>query len=85
MKSPLKVIRGFCKECIYDPKDKGTDVFQIENCTFEKCPLFEYRPLTASTKRKLKEIRIKSMSEEEKARYQEKQKVARERFEKYRK
>lgn len=33
-----------CKDCNYDPLDRGTWRQQIERCTATDCPLWEYRP-----------------------------------------
>lgn len=37
-------INNKCKECIYDPYDKGTWREQTRNCTSPKCPLYNLRP-----------------------------------------
>lgn len=33
-----------CKECIYDPIDKGTWLAQVTECSSPTCPLYEVRP-----------------------------------------
>jgi len=39
-----KVINDKCKECLYDPYDKGTWRMQVESCTSPKCPIYPVRP-----------------------------------------
>jgi hypothetical protein len=41
-------INAKCIECIYDPMQKGSWRWQVENCTCDSCPLFQVRPLTVS-------------------------------------
>jgi len=45
MTSLRKAINAKCKECLYDPYDKGTWRQQVQACTSPKCPLFAVRPL----------------------------------------
>ena len=47
-----QAINAKCKDCIYDPLDKGTWLKQVESCTFSGCPLYPYRPLTKKSKPK---------------------------------
>ena len=42
-----QAIKAFCKECIYDPYDKGTWKMQVERCTAVNCPLYPFRPKSA--------------------------------------
>lgn len=65
--SPRKAIRINCKECIYDPEDKGTWLEQVEACTIIECIFYEHRPLTGKTKqmRREKELALLSPSERE--------------------
>jgi len=49
MASLKSAIREKCKDCIYDPLDKGTYLQQIEACTSESCALWSVRPLTIAT------------------------------------
>ena len=44
-------INAMCKECIYDPREKGAWRMQVEGCTSPNCPLFPVRPLSAKSKR----------------------------------
>ena len=44
-----------CRECVYDPLDKGTWRKQVENCTSPNCPLFDVRPLPIKKKSKSRE------------------------------
>lgn len=46
MPTPLACIAEFCKECIYDPTEKGSWRQQVENCHMTKCPLYPVRPIT---------------------------------------
>jgi len=34
-----------CKDCNYDPLDKGTWLHQVASCTSKSCPLYPYRPV----------------------------------------
>ncbi len=63
--SAQKAIYAHCKGCIYDPKEKGTWVEQVEACTALQCELFEHRKLTAKTRRlrREKELGLLSPSE----------------------
>lgn len=45
-----QAINAFCKECNYDPADKGNWRQQITACTMRNCPLFEYRPVSRPKK-----------------------------------
>ncbi len=48
--SMRKAINQKCKECSYDPFDKGTWRQQIESCGCVNCPLYEYRPRSVGKK-----------------------------------
>jgi hypothetical protein len=39
-------INAMCKQCIYDPKDRGTWRKQVENCSCSGCALYPYRPVS---------------------------------------
>ena len=39
-----QAINAFCKECIYDPLDKGNWKQQVTACTMSDCQLYPYRP-----------------------------------------
>ncbi len=41
-----------CKDCIYDPLDRGAGTWrqQVEACTSVDCTLHPYRPLSESKK-----------------------------------
>ena len=47
-RSRKQAIDQFCKECSYDPDDKGAGTWrqQIEACVMEDCPLYEFRPVS---------------------------------------
>lgn len=47
-----QAINDKCKDCNYDPLDKGTWRQQVESCTFKGCPLWEYRPKTIKKQNK---------------------------------
>jgi len=42
-----KAINDKCKECIYDPEDRGNWRQQVQGCTSPKCPLFAVRPISS--------------------------------------
>ena len=46
-RSRRQAIAEYCKECSYDPEDKGAGTWrqQIEACVMSDCPLYEFRPL----------------------------------------
>ena len=39
-----KSINAMCKNCTYDPLDKGTWRAQVEACNITRCPLWNVRP-----------------------------------------
>jgi len=43
-----QAINAKCKECIYDPRDRGTCAQQIACCTVKSCPLYPVRPITTN-------------------------------------
>lgn len=45
MVSLRKAINVKCRECVYDPYQKGTWRAQVKACTCYRCPLFAMRPL----------------------------------------
>lgn len=49
MASLKQAIRAKCKDCTYDPADRGTYLQQIENCRVTKCALWPVRPVTVAT------------------------------------
>jgi len=53
--SPRRAIKNHCIGCIYDPKSPGNKIEQVENCTIVKCELYDFRPLTMKTRKRLKE------------------------------
>ena len=69
--TPMKAIRAFCSSCIYDAGShgNGSELQQIENCTSNDCPLYEYRPLTGETREKLKQKRLLAMTPSERMAY----------------
>ena len=42
-----QAIKAKCKDCAYDPLDKGTWKMQVEMCGGTKCPLYPFRPKSA--------------------------------------
>jgi len=50
-RSMRAAINAMCKGCIYDPiAGRGTWRQQVEACTSKSCPLYEFRPVSASEK-----------------------------------
>ena len=47
--SRKRAIDSKCRDCIYDPLDRGTWRQQVELCGCSDCPLYEYRPLPATS------------------------------------
>jgi hypothetical protein len=45
-----KAIDAMCKDCTYDPYEKGTWRKQVENCDIAHCPLHRVRPMTFASK-----------------------------------
>ena len=45
-----KAIDAMCKDCIYDPYEKGTWRKQVEECELTHCPLHRVRPMTFASK-----------------------------------
>lgn len=45
-----KVINDKCKECLYDPYEKGTWRMQVQGCTSPMCPLYPVRPTPIAKK-----------------------------------
>ena len=45
-------VNNCCKDCIYDPMDKGAGNWrqQVTNCTVVKCKLYEVRPFSKPRK-----------------------------------
>jgi hypothetical protein len=67
-----QAINKNCKECIYDPQDKGTWIEQVEACTITICPFYEHRKLTGKTKAILKEKHLAALPQTERDLYLEK-------------
>lgn len=59
-----QAINKNCKECTYDPKDKGTWVEQIEACTITSCAFHEHRKLTSKTKALNKQKELDALPDE---------------------
>lgn len=76
--SAKQAIKKFCKGCIYDPLAGGTWLEQVENCTITQCELYDYRPLTAKTRKNLDEKKLAMLSVEERGIIEVKRKNARE-------
>ena len=54
MKAPVRpsmrqAINAMCRDCIFDPMDRGNWRQQVEACTTPSCPLFELRPVSRSS------------------------------------
>jgi len=75
-----KAINAKCRDCNYDQLDTGNWRQQIESCTSEDCALWPYRPVTGATKAARKAEKIAAMTPEEKAVYERKAELARERL-----
>ena len=69
-----------CKDCNYDSLAGGTWKEQIENCNSPDCSLYDFRPLTASTTKRKKEEKYALMTPEQKAKYDIKSEMTRQRF-----
>lgn len=50
-----QAINAKCKDCSYDPYDKGTWKQQVQRCPSVDCPLFEYRPLSEAVEKSVAE------------------------------
>jgi hypothetical protein len=83
-KSPQQAIKAFCKSCIYDPENGGTWTEQVEGCTVVKCELYEHRPLTMKTRKKMREKYLASLTPAEREIAEERSKAAGERMAKLR-
>jgi hypothetical protein len=83
-KSPQQAIKLHCKSCIYDPQNKGTWIEQVEGCTVAKCELYEHRPLTAKTRKELREKHLASLPQAEREIIENRSKEAGERMAKLR-
>jgi hypothetical protein len=46
-----KAIDAMCKNCIYDPHQRGGWKQQVTACTSPQCPLFPHRPKSDSKPR----------------------------------
>ena len=49
MASLKKAVEAKCKDCTYDPLDKGTWRDQVERCNVRSCALWPVRPMTVAT------------------------------------
>lgn len=51
-RSLRRVVNAYCKDCIYDPLDKGAGNWrmQVGACTVVKCKLYEVRPFSKPRK-----------------------------------
>jgi len=49
-RSLRKAIDNKCKDCVYDPANKGTWRQQVEACDIESCPLWPVRPTSRGEK-----------------------------------
>ena len=45
-----KAINDKCRECIYDPYEKGAWREQVEACASPACPLYPVRPMSLRRK-----------------------------------
>lgn len=46
-----QAINQFCRECLYDPSERGTWRAQVHECTAKACPLYQVRPLASKAER----------------------------------
>jgi len=76
--SLTSAVKQNCKDCTYDPSDKGTFLQQIEACAITVCALHEYRPLTRETREKLQQIKVNSMDVTQRMAYEAKVSKSRE-------
>ena len=53
MASIKQSVNENCKQCIYDPAESGNWREQVEACEMTRCPLFEHRPLTGASSKRL--------------------------------
>ena len=44
-------IRANCIRCLYDPREPGTVLQQVDGCTMGECPTFPHRPRTGDSSR----------------------------------
>ena len=73
-----QAIDAKCRDCIYDSESGlGTWKAQTEGCTSQDCPLYPYRPITSTTKKRLQEERLAVMTTEELRSYRVRQESAR--------
>ena len=49
MRSLRKLINEKCKQCAYDPLDRGNWRMQTGSCNIKSCPLWEVRPVSSTT------------------------------------
>jgi hypothetical protein len=78
--SPQKAIYNHCKNCIYDPAEKGNWVEQVENCKITQCELYEHRKLTSKTRRLQRENYLASLPPSERAIVEKRSQECRERL-----
>jgi hypothetical protein len=64
-----EAINAKCKDCNYDELDKGTWREQVESCKATDCSLWEFRPITAATRKKRTDERVAAMTDEEREVY----------------
>ena len=81
-RSKQQAINEKCKDCIYDPLAGGTWLAQTENCPATDCPLWEFRPITTITRKKLADEKYQQMTLEERKRIDALRETARGRFKK---
>ncbi len=72
-----EAIHAKCHKCCYDEYVPGTWRAQAEACSITDCSLYEHRPLTTVTKKRLQEAKIAAMSPKELRSYRAKQESAR--------
>lgn len=51
-RSLRSAVNNYCRNCAYDPLDKGAGNWRIQvmNCTVTKCELYEVRPISKPKK-----------------------------------
>lgn len=51
MPSFRQAVNDKCKQCAYDPADRGTWRKQVENCGVPDCPLYPLRPTPTNARK----------------------------------
>ena len=56
MPSYRKAVNNMCRQCIYDPAQKGAWMEQVTECTDIGCSLYDVRPITTSGRVDVKHV-----------------------------